>query len=91
MKRIQSNIVNVGFTIMNTPVSVKDGQGKARQRKAQGLVLTQAIVNGQNQGVSLRTVNGAQKSAAIQLDNAALTDLLAAVNEVLATTEANAK
>jgi len=91
MKRIQSNIVNVGFTIMNTPVTAKDGQGNARTRKAQGLVLTQAIVNGQNQGVSLRTVNGAQKSAAIQLDDAALADLLTAVNEVLATTEANAK
>ena len=85
MKRIQSNIVNVGFTIMNQEQAVKDGQGRTKKLKSQGVVLTQAIVNGQNQGVSLRTINGAQKSAAIQLDDAALKDLLTAVNEVLST------
>ena len=52
--------------------------------KTQGVELNQAIVNGQSQGVSLKTINGAKKSAAIHLDREALTDLLAAVNEVLA-------
>lgn len=81
MKRVQSNIVNLAFTIMNQPAQ----DGKGRKVKDQGVVITQALVNGQNTGVSLRTVNGAQKSAAIQLDDAALRDLLEAVNEVLAT------
>ncbi len=80
MKRVQSNIINLAFTITNQPS--KDQKG--RPMKTQGLEINQALVNGQNTGVSLRTVNGAQKSAAIQLDDAALHDLLAAVNEVLA-------
>ena len=80
MKRVQSNIVNLAFTIMNQPAQ----DGKGRKVKDQGVVITQALVNGQNTGVSLRTVNGGQKSAAIQLDDAALRDLLEAVNEVLA-------
>ena len=37
MKRIQSNIVNVGFTIMNDPLGGKDGQGLSKKAKAQGL------------------------------------------------------
>ena len=89
MKRIQSNIVNVGFTIMNQQQEVKDGQGKSRKTKAQGLEINQAVVNGKNAGVTFRTINGAQKSAAINLDAAALTDLLQAVTEVLAVNEVN--
>ena len=86
MKRIQSNIVNVGFTIMNQKQEVKDGQGrtKATKQSKQGLEINQAVVNGTNAGVTFRTINGAQKSAAISLDQEALRDLLTAVNEVLA-------
>ena len=80
MKRIQSNIVNVGFTIMNA--ASEDSKG--RKVKSQGIEINQAVVNGTNAGVTFRTINGAQKSAAINLDKEALTDLLTAVNEVLA-------
>ena len=83
MKRVQSNIVNIGFTIMNEQHEVKDGQGRNKKTKAQGVELTQAIVNGKNAGVGLRTINGAQKSAQIKLDTQALTDLRDALNEVL--------
>jgi hypothetical protein len=84
MKRVQSNIVNVGFTIMNPSQEVKDGQGRTRKVKVQGLEINQAVVNGQNAGVTIRTINGGQKSATIKLDHEALEDLLIAVNEVLA-------
>ena len=87
MKRIESNIVNVGFTIMNPSQEVKDGQGRSKKVKAQGLEINAAIVNGSNAGVTLRTINGGQKSATISLDTEALEDLLVAVTEVL---EANA-
>ena len=89
MKRIQSNIVNVGFTIMNQKQEVKDGQGRTKATKAskQGLEINQAVVNGTSAGVTFRTINGAQKSAAISLDTEALKDLLTAVNEVLAVGE----
>ena len=80
MKRVQSNIINLAFTIMNKPQE----DTKGRKIKDQGLVVTQALVNGQSTGVSLRTINGGQKSAAIQLDEQALRDLLTAVGEVLA-------
>ena len=83
MKRIQSNIVNVGFTIMNDQQEVKDGQGRSKKVKAQGLEITHALVNGMSTGVTLRTINGAQKSAAIELDETALRDLLTAVTEVV--------
>jgi len=86
MKRVQSNIINVGFTIMNPPQEVRDGQGRSKKIKAQGLEINQAVVNGVNAGVTLRTINGGQKSATIKLDTEALTDLLTAVNEVLAVT-----
>ncbi len=79
MKRVQSNIVNVGFTILNKPAD----DSKGRKLKNQGLEINQAVVNGVNAGVTLRTVNGGQKSAAINLDHEALTDLLTALNEVL--------
>ncbi len=84
MKRVQSNIINVGFTIMNPTQQVKDGQGRIKNVKAQGLEINQAVVNGVNAGVTVRTINGGQKSATIKLDNEALVDLLTAVNEVLA-------
>jgi hypothetical protein len=84
MKRTQSNIVNIGFTIMNEERTIKDGQGRAKQTKRQGLEITQAVVNGQSVGCTFRTINGGQKSSAINLDQAALADLLEAVNEVLA-------
>ena len=89
MKRIQSNIVNIGFTIMNQPQEVKDGQGKSKKTRAsrQGVEVNQAVVNGNSAGVTLRTINGGQKSAAINLDKEALTDLLTAINEVLSTEE----
>ena len=80
MKRVESNIVNLAFTITNQPA--KDAKG--RPMKVQGLELTQAVVNGKSAGVSLRTMNGATKSSAIKLDEQSLRDLLQAVNEVLA-------
>jgi len=80
MKRVQSNIVNVGFTILNQ--AGEDSKG--RKLKQQGIEINQAVVNGANAGVTVRTINGGQKSAAIGLDHEALTDLLTAVNEVLA-------
>ena len=87
MKRVQSNIINVGFTIMNPTQEVKDGQGRTKKVKAQGLEINQAVVNGTNAGVTLRTINGGQKSATIKLDTEALEDLLTAVSEVLAVTD----
>tara|TARA_B100001094_G_scaffold312117_1_gene348474 strand:+ start:4681 stop:4935 length:255 start_codon:yes stop_codon:yes gene_type:complete len=83
MKRVQSNIINLAFTITNQPT--KDTKG--RPMKTQGVELNQAVVNGQSAGCSLRTLNGATKSAAIKLDEQSLRDLLDAVNEVLASAE----
>ncbi len=90
MKRVQSNIVNIGFTIMNAKQEVKDGQGRLKATKAskQGVEVNQAVVNGTSAGCTFRTINGAQKSAQISLDNEALRDLLTAVNEILAVSEA---
>ena len=91
MKRVQSNIVNIGFTIMNQQQEVKDGKGvtkKTRQSK-QGVEVNQAVVNGVSAGVTLRTINGAQRSAAINLDKEALSDLLTALDEVLSSEEVN--
>ena len=89
MKRVQSNIVNIGFTIMNQDQEVKDGKGntKKTKRSRQGVEVNQAVVNGSSAGVTFRTINGGQKSAAINLDKEALTDLLTAINEVLSTEE----
>ena len=70
LRRTQSNIVNIGFLIQNE-------NGKA------GVEVSQAVVNGVSQGVGLRTINGARKSAMIALDRAAVADLAAALNEVL--------
>ena len=70
IRRVQSNIVNLAFTITT-------------EDKKSGVEVTQAIVNGVSAGVGLRTLNGARKSAQISLDAAALTDLRDALSEVL--------
>ena len=80
MQRVVSNIQNLGFTITNAPVEDK-------KVRAGGIILDQTIVNGQSEGVSVRLINGTKKTAAVKLDKTALTDLLAAVQEVLATEE----
>ena len=80
MKRVVSNIQNLGFTIMNAPSNDK------KVRPA-GVMIDQTLVNGQSEGVSVRLINGTKKSAAVKLDKQALTDLLTAVNEVLASEE----
>ena len=80
MKRIVSNIQNLGFTIMNAPSDNK-------QVRDAGVMIDQTLVNGQSEGVSVRLINGAKKTAAVKLDKQALTDLLVAVQEVLKTQE----
>jgi hypothetical protein len=80
MKRIVSNIQNLGFTIVNAP-------SEDKKVKQGGIILDQTLVNGQSQGVSVRLINGTKKTAAVKLDKQALQDLLTAVNEVLATEE----
>ena len=80
MKRIVSNIQNLGFTINNAPSNDK-------KVRAGGIILDQTIVNGQSEGVSVRLINGTKKTAAVKLDRAALSDLLVAVQEVLAVEE----
>ena len=70
IRRSQSNIVNISFSI-----TTEDGKS--------GVNISQAIVNGVSAGVSFRSVNGARKSAAINLDTAALTDLKTALTEIL--------
>ena len=70
VKRHQSNIVNIAFTIENE-------DGKA------GVEVSQAIVNGKSAGVVFRTINGARKSAQIRLDRESLTELSAALTEIL--------
>ena len=80
MKRIVSNIQNLGFTIMNAP-------SQDSKVKAGGIVIDQTLVNGQSQGVAVRLINGTKKTAAVKLDKQALSDLLVAVQEVLAVEE----
>jgi len=70
IKRIQSNIINLAFTI-----TTEDAKS--------GVQLSQAIVNGQSAGVGMRTLNGARKSAEIKLDRAALSDLKESITEIL--------
>jgi hypothetical protein len=71
LRRSQSNIVNISFSI-----STEDGKA--------GVQISQAIINGVSAGVSFRTLNGARKSAAVNLDTAALLDLQTALTECLA-------
>ena len=80
MQRVVSNIQNLGFTINNAPSNDK-------KVRAGGIILDQTLVNGVSEGVSVRLINGTKKTAAVKLDKQALTDLLAAVQEVLATEE----
>lgn len=68
--RHTSNIVNLGFVCENE-------DGKA------GVEINQSIVNGCSAGVSVRTLNGARKSASIRLDDAAARDLHACLTEML--------
>jgi hypothetical protein len=75
IRRTQSNIVNLGFAI-----DTEDGKS--------GVQISQAIVNGVSAGVSFRTLNGARKSAAVNLDRSALVDLQAALTEILEGEEA---
>ena len=70
IRKVQSNIINLAFTVTNE-------DGKA------GVSLTQAIVNGKSEGVGLRTINGAKKSALISLDRETLVDLQSALAEIL--------
>ena len=70
LKRQKSNIVNLFLAVTNE-------DGKA------GVSLTQAIVNGKSEGVGLRTINGAKKSALISLDRETLVDLQTALAEIL--------
>ncbi len=70
IRKQQSNIINLAFTVTNE-------DGKA------GVSLTQAIVNGKSEGVGLRTINGAKKSALISLDRDTLVDLQTALAEIL--------
>ena len=70
IRKVQSNIINLAFTVTNE-------DGKA------GVSLTQAIVNGKSEGVGLRTINGAKKSALISLDRDTLVDLQSALAEIL--------
>ena len=70
IKQVQSNIINLAFTI-----TTEDAKA--------GVEVTQAIVNGVSAGVGLRTLNGARKSAQISLDASALADLRDALSEVL--------
>ena len=70
IKRGQSNIINLNFTI-----TTEDAKA--------GVQLSQAIVNGSSAGVGMRTLNGARKSAEIKRDRSALVDLQAAVSEIL--------
>ena len=80
MKRVESHITNVSFNIENM-------QGEGKKARRQGLELAHAVVNGQSAGISIRTINGGQKSAAVKLDTTALVDLQAAVLEILKTNE----
>ena len=70
IRKVQSNIINLAFTVTN-----EDGK--------QGVILSQAIVNGKSEGVGLRTINGAKKSALISLDRDTLVDLQSALAEIL--------
>ena len=80
MKRVVSNIQNLGFTIMNAP-------SQDSKVKAGGIIIDQTLVNGVSEGVAIRLVSGTKKSAAVKLDKGALKDLLQAVQEVLAIEE----
>jgi len=70
ISRHTSNIINLGFVCMS------------EDDKA-GVEINQSIVNGCSAGVSVRTINGARKSASIRLDDQAARDLHACLSEML--------
>ena len=70
VKRHQSNIVNIAFTIENE-------DGKA------GVEVSQAIINGKSAGIGFKTINGARRSAQIRLDHDSLIELRDALSEIL--------
>ncbi len=72
LKRNKSNIVNLGLVISNE-------DGKA------GMTIDQTILNGKSAVVSFRLINGAKKSGAVKLDRQSCEDLMAALQEILAT------
>ena len=74
LRKTQSNIINLAFT-----VTTEDNKS--------GVQINQAIVNGVSGGVQLRTLNGARKSAMINLDTSSLEDLRDALTEILEGTE----
>ena len=80
MKRVVSNIQNLGFTIMNEDTGEK--------KSAAGITLDQTVVNEQSQGVSVRLINGGRKSAAVKLDRSSLESLHEALTEVLSIEQA---
>ena len=86
MKRIVSNIQNLGFTIMNE--ATEGTVEESSKQKPAGIVIDQTLVNGESQGVSVRLINGKQRSAAVKLDRVALGDLQEALNEVLSKEDA---
>ena len=75
IRKQESRILNLAFTVTN-----EDGK--------QGVSLTHTIVNGKSEGVGLRTINGAKKSALISMDRHALVDLQTALTEILEGCEA---
>ena len=81
MQRSKNNVTNLQFTITNPEAE----DSKGRPAKAQGVEVTQTLINGRSVGVGIRTINGKQKSSQVKLDRAALEDVLAAVQEVLQT------
>jgi hypothetical protein len=72
LKRNKSNIINLALAIANE-------DGKA------GMTIDQTILNGKSAAVSFRLITGAKKSGAVKLDRQACTDLLEALQEILAT------
>ena len=63
-------------------------QQEGSKQKPSGIVVDQTLVNEVSQGVSVRLINGKQRSAAVKLDKAALFDLQEALVEVLSKEEA---
>jgi len=60
-----------------------NAQSEDKKVKPAGIVIDQTLVNDVSQGVSVRLINGKQRSSAIKLDKAALNDLREALAEVL--------
>lgn len=61
-------------------MNAKSDDKKVREA---GIVIDQTLVNDVSQGVSIRLINGKQRSSAVKLDKAALNDLREALAEVL--------